>query len=488
VRLGVLLLAAASAACRDSRAAAPPPAPPEPPKPEASAPPKPAPAPAPAPTSDTSSLVDHALPNGSVETCQLLSDFPFLPPDVTLDAHGFATSTTWYDTEDYAEVDKLCDLAIDDPDSDPDDPIGVCPKLQGTQPAIEIFDLAGTRWQNDPDDFVKSQCGHMKRKAPKIAKLKTTVYGREPEAGFLYFHFSRLLGDLAHVPPVTYRSILASRLIAEAKEGIRDLVALPDRRLKDALEGGFGQVEWVLKTDPDRADPRRMKRYSRVSVAGSPDLAWGALAQNPRGEMNHSTFSFIGDSPVTSTEGFRQTWFYKTLASDKPLSERNLKPQAMADLRDFEDLALLDGLFLQNDRNGNIHAEILIHKIDKQGHLRVGRHGKGLKLRRLLLRDNDDSLEWGSHPKMGFATLVRELRHMDPLVYGRVQWLAGLMRDPASDRAIEDWFANEVHVSRPTYQKVRERFLDLADFFAQRHAAGDLALDIDLAGAIASQE
>ncbi len=101
-------------------------------------------------------------------------------------------------------------------------------------------------------------------------------------------------------------------------------------------------------------------------------------------------------------------------------------------------------------------------------------------LERLLLKDNDDGLRWDRFGLLNATLIIDEVRHLDALTYARLQWLAGLMTDPATRDAVKAYFTDSVHVSAKSYDDVSARLIDLAARFKRKHAAGALLLDLDL--------
>ncbi len=419
---------------------------------------------------------DHVAPDGVTESCQLLVPFPFLPPDVTS-----YQGKTYYRHEDFEDIEALCEM-------DFHDNVGVCPKIHGTQPGLEIYDLSTTKL--DKKQFEAARCkipGRLHgskgkpRGAIKAAKFKTAVFSSEAESMLFYFHFSRLLGNLGHVQPAAWRTVSARAYRGWANDAIKRFAALKQQPVFSTLDG-WEIVDNLL--DP-RVKPRPRIVASRRRMMIDATLAWGAIVENPRGERERLALCG-GRTPLAKPQGFRAMRFYRLVDSRKPLSEHHFDAQLLACARDYTDMIILDHVFNQIDRMGNIHQKTYYHSIDDQGRLTwSAKETPGaVPLRRLVMKDNDDGLKWKIRSIISAIGLVDEIRHLDPTVYARVQWLAGLMTDPTTNDAVKRWFVQSVHVSEGHYEVVRGRFLEVAAKFKKKHDSGQLHLDLDLAAAV----
>ena len=413
--------------------------------------------------------ITHVSPRGIAETCQLLVAFPFTPADVVRDPE----QQRWYHRSDVAAIEKLCaiDLYLN---------AGVCPKTHYSTPALEIYDLE--REGLTKQAFERQRCGRdrKQRGATKRAKLKVPAYHREPESGLLYFHLSRILGNAGFVYPATYRTVDRDELMKWRSAAFRSIEALATSYNP---KGG-----WF-----------RLQRH-----AAGPDSVGGSLAKNPRGETPHRALGYFDDggTPLTNTYAYRTRGYYKLVASEPPIAEQftfeGVEPakfqtlvQSFAHAQDFTHLVIMDHLLGQQDRAGNIHAEVYDHYLDEHGHLRWAKAGTApqpaLALERLLLKDNDDGLVWPSDNRGYSSELVAELRHLDTLTYERLLWLAGLMSDPDTRDTVATYFRDAVHVSDAAYQSVRKRVVALAETLQRARAAGRLHLDLDLELALAKR-
>jgi hypothetical protein len=460
----------------------------------------PAPTP-PRPPMPVADVVAHTSPRGVAEACHRLVKFPFEPPDVTADPD----TMRWFRDDDFDDIARLCAMDFYLPESTATETaVGVCPKNHWSTPAFEIYDLDTTR--ADKRRFEAKQCPRYRRRSlPKVAKLKAPVYAKEAESALMYFHFSRLLGNAGFVYPATWRTVDRREWIDMSRDALEYIShftvdATPEQGWKVLLG--------------------RHRKQKTVAVIG------GSLAKNPRGEWPHDPFLWFPthERRISSPSMFRKQSYFKLVNSKKPVREQlafdtsdpfgyRADVQALAYAQDFTALVVMDHLFNARDRAGNIHARAYDHFVDDDGHLRwkktalpdddkrnAKRKGKAaakppkpkkdrgntVELERLILKDNDDALLWDVFGRLNATPLVGDLRHLDSLLYLRMQWLARLMENPEDDALIRAYFVDAVHVQPKTYDDVRERFLALADRLLQRYDDGELELDLDLDAVVAA--
>src|SRR6266699_3273392 len=415
-------------------------------------------------------LIDHATPNGVTEIAQRLIQFPFTPPDVQLkDGQAPSASKDWFTKHDKNAIDHLDSLdfyASSGPQS-----VGVVPRLHNTSAGIEIYELPPPL---SKQTFEKTEGPYRpgitkkysnKRSGKKVAKCKV---GTMAQSGLACFHVSRLLGHLVEVPPATYRTM-----------DIQEFQKVGDQ----ARTTGHPSCTQAW------ADLRAMVKSanSKVVLSGG-KLVYGSLAQNPRGEES-------SPEDYWTVGAIRGHSFYKVLASKAPVASiLNLNDaECLQDLALAQDMTrgvILDSIFRQVDRLGNISVAQLQHYVTNKGKVKwddkVSDNDKAEAvspfhlLKRIMYKDNDDGMQWGMN-SISITPILNETHHIDQTVYNRLQWLAGLMQDsePGSDAKIKDYFINAVHVSGDNYDKLKASLIRQAASLKSRVEAKDIQLDLD---------
>ena len=418
-------------------------------------------------------LTEHSTPNGVTEVAQRLARFPFTPPDVKLkEEDALSVSKDWFTKHDKNEIDQLDNLDFYAP-SGPQC-VGVVPKLHNTSAGIEIYQLPPTL---SKETFEKTEGPYRagvtkkysnKRSGKKVAKFKV---GTMAESGLACFYVSRLLGHLVEVPPATYRTM-----------DIQEFEKVGDQ----ARTTGHPSCTQAW------ADLRSMAKSGNPKVV-LPDgkLVFGSLAQNPRGENS-------SPEDYWTVGAIRGHSFYRILSSKSPVASiLNLN-----DVKCLQDLALaqdmtrgviLDSIFRQVDRLGNISIAVLQHYVTNKGKVKwddkVSDKDKAeavspfQALKRIMYKDNDDGMMWGTN-SISVTPILNETQHIDQTIYNRLQWLAGLMQDsePGSDANIKNYFVNVVRISGDNYDKLKASLIKQATSLKSRVDSKDILVDLDFEG------
>jgi hypothetical protein len=417
-------------------------------------------------------VLEHATPTGATEVAQRLVAFPFAPPDVKLkEKEPLTSSNDWFTKHDKNKIDELGGLdfyASSGPES-----VGVVPKLHNTSAGIEIYQLPPPL---SKETFEKTEGPYRsgvtkkysnKRSGEKIAKFKA---GTMAQSGLACFHMSRLLGHLVEVPPATYRTM-----------GLQEFQKVADQ----ARTTGHPSCTEAW------AELRSMANSGSSKVVLPGKTVYGSLAQNPRGEDS-------SPEDYWTVGAIRGHSFYKVLSSKAPVANLlNLNdPKCLQDLALAQDMirgVMLDSIFRQVDRLGNISVDQLQHYVDRDGKVKwddkLSDKDKAdavspiFALKRIMYKDNDDGMMWGMS-SISVTPILNEAHHVDKTIYNRLQWLAGLMQDsePGSDAKIKDYFVNVVHVSGDNYDKLKASLLKQASSLKSRVDAKDILVDLDFEG------
>ena len=418
-------------------------------------------------------VIEHSTPTGATETSQRLIQFPFTPPDVKLkEKEALSASNDWFTKHDKDKIDDLGALdffATSGPGS-----VGVVPKLHNTSAGIELYELAPPlnkeTFESKEGPYrsgVTKKYGNH-RSGKKIAKFKV---GSLAESGLACFYMSRLLGHLVEVPPATYRTMDVqefSKVGSQAGTTGNPSCTAAWANLRSSVRSGSPKV-----------------------VLPGGKLVYGSVAVNPRGEDS-------SPEDYWTVSAIRGHSFYRVLSLRSPVANTlNLN-----DVRCLQDLALaedmtrgviLDSIFKQVDRLGNISIDPLQHYVTKEGKVKwddkVSDKDKAetvspfLPLKRIVYKDNDDGMNWGSNT-ISVTPILNETHHLDQTVYSRLQWLSGLMQDsePGSGAKVKDYFVSNVHISGENYDKMKASLIKQAASLKSRVDSKDIQLDLDFEG------
>lgn len=433
---------------------------------------------------DTSHLLS---PNGMQEICKNLPKFPVPFPE---------PSDKQYSDKDLENIQTLCAIGLYHNASRTE--FGVCPKIHNTQPALEIYKLdANTSKTQFESSECRSSGGKDGRESEKIAKFKSGVYGYQTDSALAYFHLSRLLGNKKAVPTATYRTTDASELLKHANLGI-------SYATNSHIKQGWVYLSQRLKKG---TSPQTM-------VSGNPQLAYGALAINPKGETTNRFFLGSG-SPLPklySSFLFSSSSISEVIEQTKLSKGRATQLAHMAS--DTIDLMLLDYVLEQLDRHrGNVHSVAYFvyrnseNKVsDKRlsskefsSYLKLAKKSadsslitaaqvashantaldasiplNAIVVERFLYKDNDD----GFGGKKTFEANLKNLRHISPTTFARLQWLSNAMNGKTSD-LVANYFTKDVGMNPTTYARMRKNLTEIAAYLQSKANDGSLKLDLD---------
>ena len=418
-------------------------------------------------------ILEHSTPTGATETSQRLIPFPFTPPDVKLkEKEALSASNDWFTKHDKDKIDELGGLdffAMSGPQS-----VGVVPKLHNTSAGIEIYELAPPlskeTFENKEGPFrsgITRKFGN-KRSGKKIGKFKA---GSLAESGLACFYMSRLLGHLVEVPPATYRTMDVQEFSKVGRQAA--ITGHP------SCTAAWASLRSMVKS----GNPK-------VVLAGG-GLVYGSLAVNPRGEDS-------SPDDYWTVNAIRGHSFYKVLSSKSPVANiLNLNDaKCLQDLALAQDMirgVILDSIFRQVDRLGNISIEPVQHYVTKEGKVkwddkisdkdRAEAVSPFVPLKRIVYKDNDDGMMWGTN-SISVTPILNETHHLDQTVYSRLQWLSGLMQDgePGSGAKVKDYFVSNVHISGDNYDKMKASLIKQAAALKSRVDSKDIQLDLDFEG------
>ena len=349
----------------------------------------------------------------------------------------------------------------------------LCPKVFSTSPGTLVYDISRGRFAGDAAAFETAQCATSspaKRGAVgEPVSYKMTMNASDTSATFstaslLYDHFSRYLDADVQVPVSVYRSMDKDIHLAR--------VTRPGVRLSAKRRGGaMNHAGWeTLRAAEQRPDsypaPNELFTADRKQIYG--------ILIHPQGDRYSAEFNGTRRSGwgAGQNRDFQETAPFRALRTDKPLAEaiqhgiheassdrtlrkamrHGVSPEQMVFwMKELTEITLLDYIFSQQDRIGNIDYLTYWYWVD-DGEVRR-RIAAGstvpddiadfhpVRLKRSQLNDNDAG---GRVPYANFTKTTRmleKIRHYSPDTYRRLMRL---------DKDFED--------QGPLYRYVRDTF------------------------------
>jgi hypothetical protein len=298
------------------------------------------------------SIAEFVSPEGARERCVALAHMP----------------DGAYTEADRAKETEFCAIDFHG------DSHAICPKVFSTSPGTLIYRLAGGSFAGNRAGFEREACGgNLNRSSAGSEPIsyKMSVNTRESSATFansslIYYHFARYFRATAHVPVAVFRSV--DRQEHSRRVSARGVELSAGRA---ALKMNHAAWQALLAAEKEPSV------YRPTEELFTPDgLIYGVML-HPTGkryseEMNGTRQSGWGDG---QNQDFQETAPFRALRSDKPLlaaieegrriAFRNPKlakatgndatpVQMVFWMSDLVDITLLDFIFSQQDRIGNI--------------------------------------------------------------------------------------------------------------------------------------
>lgn len=383
----------------------------------------------------------------------------------------------------------------------------LCAKVFSTSPGTLVFDLRGGPYAGDQGRFERDACGSRsvhKRGAPRDPiSYKMSVNTRESSATFanaslVYYHFARYFETSVHVPVAVLRNI-------DRGEHGRRVTANGVRLSANDSALRMNHAAWLALQSAER-DPSTYKPREELFT---PDgLLYGVMLQ-PLGrrygeEMNGTRRSGWGDG---QNRDFQQTAPYRALRSPKPLPEAiadgkaaamrdpvlakatgaGVKPQQMVFwMADLIDITLLDYLFSQQDRIGNVDYVTYWYWVDggKLRHqLATGSQPAPdiasfapLAVRRTELGDNDAGV------RTSYVNYAKRTGMLDGLRHYRARTYRQLMRlqaDFASQGPLHEYTRTTFGLSEREFASIEANVQLAATTLRESCKSGRLRFDVE---------
>jgi hypothetical protein len=398
----------------------------------------------------------------------------------------------------------------------------LCPKVFSTSPGTLVYDLSRGQYAGHTEAFEAEQCASrspVKRGAPgEPVSWKMTMNDAHTSATFstaalLYYHFSRYLSTDVNVPVSVYRSMDKEEHLARVT---RRGVELSAHR----KGGAMNHVGWEVLQKAEK-NPSTYRATDELFTQDRKQVH-GVLLQ-PHGdrygaEVNGTRQSGWGEG---QNRDFQETAPFLALRSELPLAEaieegihvaavNTTLRQAMRSgippeqivfwMKELTEITLLDYIFSQQDRIGNIDYLTYWYWVDDGTIRRVPASGTQLpdeiagqhaiRIRRTQLNDNDAGgrIPYANYTKK--TRMLEKIRHYSADTYRRLLKLAN---DLESRGELYGYISNNFGLSGPQLGQVVNNTRLAAGILRDSCRAGKLRFDLDpdallLYGKVVEQE
>ena len=380
----------------------------------------------------------------------------------------------------------------------------LCPQTWSTSPGTMVYDLAGGHYAGEQSEFEDDVCAHGFRAEMKAAgeplAYKLTMNGKDTSGTFstaslLYYHFSRYFDSAMHVPVSVWRSM--DRKAHQQRVTHRGLALSAHSHARHMNHSAWGIVDRA-ETNPSSYHPTdELFTADRKAIYG--------ILIHPRGarysaEVNGTRKSGWG---AGQNRDFQQTAPYLALRSDKPLEQaiqhglaeakRHHGKGAKADprqmawwMQELTEITLLDYIFSQQDRIGNIDYRLYWYWVENGALQHRLAHGpkvpadiagkQPLRLKRTWLNDNDAG---GRLPYANFTKktgMLEKQRHYHPETYRK---LMAMERDFAAQGELYVWLRDSFGLSARQLHQAVSNTQQAAGILRGLCETGKLKFDLD---------
>jgi hypothetical protein len=426
-----------------------------------------------------------------------------------------ADSNAHYRSKDADAETRLC--AIDFGDKK----IGLCPKTWSTSPGTIVYDIGQSKYAGKPDAFEAEYCPQQRALKGKVAgvdrlaSFKQSVNGQfgqrtsatYSQASPLYYHFSRYLNATVDVPVAVMRTMDAQAHL--------NRVAL---RGKALTHSGMIAAGWQVVVSADRNPPGYVPVNDFYYGDPKNGLLYGTMLKGPgtrygpefngniAGKGYSEQYLYIQKTPAflalaspASLPEAAQTGLATSRQDpvvSKALGSKVANEQMMLWMTELSDVLLLDCIFSQQDRPGNIDYQWVWYYVDNQGALKstkadseVSRSGIGTVpappevkqsarsylLQKTAINDNDA----GGRRDTNFTkklALLDKLRHLNPITYRQLIRLAD---DFQAKGPLYSYLGNTFALPDSNVAMIVQNTVDAAQILKTICKAGTLKFDLD---------
>ena len=386
--------------------------------------------------------------------------------------------------------------------------VALCPKTWSTSPGMMIFDIAGGPYAGDRRGFETTACAEGKAAKDlaedELAKFKPTVNARGTSGTFsasplLYYHLSRYFEADVGVPVAVWRSMDRATHLSE--------VARPGLALSGhSHSSGMNHAGWQVLVAADE-NPASYSPTDDLFTADRSAI-YGVLLNSPGSrygsEVNGTRKSGWG---AGQNRDFQETAPFLALRSSKPLAEAIAEgvaqalrdPQIRRDMgadvdprqvaywmTDIANIVLLDYIFSQQDRIGNIDYRLYWMWVEggEVKDRRAEHHGKAepapapgaIRVKRTRLNDNDAGgrVQYANFAKS--TQMLEKLRHFPATTYRK---LMALHADLQSGGPLHAYLRDSFGLSDREFGQIVTNTALAAGILSDSCAKGALTFDLE---------
>ncbi len=384
----------------------------------------------------------------------------------------------------------------------------ICPKLLSTSPGSFVYDVSAGPYAGNPPGFERTVCPRgevvVKEAEGPPASFKMSVNGRGTSATYstsslVYYHFSRYFDAVLHVPVSVYRSMDRDQHLQRVTR--RGLELSADRPALAMNHAAWSVLEAAELRPESYAPTDELFTADRRQV-------WGILL-HVQGRRYGPEFDGTRQSGwgVGQSRDFEETAPFRALSSEKPLLEAitdgvkaarlnpalarvtpaDVSPAQMTFwMRAITEIALLDHIFSQQDRIGNIDSVPYWYWVEGGELKSVMAEGETpppaiasfspKRIGRTRINDNDAGVRPGYANFAKEAGMLAKLRHFRAATYRR---LIALDRDLAVAGPLREYLRTTFGLTKEEREQAEGNARDAAAILRASCKGGQLRFDLE---------
>jgi hypothetical protein len=429
--------------------------------------------------------------------------------------HFGKDSGAQYSPKDSDKEAKLCGIDFENKT------IGLCPKTWSTSPGTIVYDIGQSKYNGHPEAFEAEYCSRQRALKGKVngvdrlASYKQSVNGQFnqrtsatfSQASPLYYHFSRYFNATVDVPVAVIRTMDVQEHLHRVT--VKGLATAPH---------GMILAGWNVVNSAERnplgyspvnefyyGDPKNGLLYG--TMLKGPGIRYGAeFNGNISGKGYSEQYVFLQQTPaflaLSSSKDFVDAANFGVSQSKtdpvvaKALGSSVSNEQMMFWMKELSEICLLDYIFGQQDRPGNIDYLWVWYYVDKQGELKSERsdseasrsavgsiqvpedikgHGKVVLIQKTQINDNDAGGRRYANFTKKFGVLEK-LRHLNPVTYRQ---LIRLARDLTARGPFYNYLRDTFYLNSAYTDLIVQNTIQAAQMLQNTCKAGTLKFDLN---------
>ncbi len=378
--------------------------------------------------------------------------------------------------------------------------IGLCPKLRSTSPGTFIYRIDSARFAGKQQDFEQQVCPRGELTPAEAdgapVSFKVTMNERDTSATFstsalLYYHFSRYFDTSIRVPVAVYRSMdrkaHAARVThrglgwTEGKHSLKMIHAA--WQALDAAEQNpqsYPATSELFTSDYQQIYGVLLRIHGKrfdAEINGTRESGWGE-GQNNDFQRTAPFLALRSDRPALEAiaagiaEAKQNPKMRKAMGSDPATA------QMLYWMQGLTEITLLDFIFSQQDRIGNIDYEEVWRWADDSGvHRSDDKPAAGAgQFRRIRLNDNDAGgrTRYANYTRK--TAMLEKLRHYNAETYRR---LVALQADFAAQGELYHYLKDSFGLSERQFDGIVGNTGDTLAILRASCERGALQFDLD---------